>query len=112
MEASFTWCMLENLERIVISPAFITLLERKVDDYGELLSKIQDKGLRNLLEFLFYYIVEKPNTTPWNKTIVKQFDLNPENKTLRDDVRRFLYAVRLIMDISTDKQRIEKVQKF
>jgi len=103
---------LESPEEIVIPHAFITLLERKVDEYGELLSKIQDKGLRNLLEFLFYYIVEKPNTAPWNKTIEKQFDLNPKNKTLRDDVRRFLYAVRLITDISVDKQRIEKIHKF
>jgi hypothetical protein len=103
---------LENPEKTVISQAFITLLERKLDNYSELLSKIQDKGLRNLLEFLFYYVVEKPNATPWNKTITKQFDLDSENKTLRDDIRRFLYAVRLIIDISADKQRIEKVHKF
>jgi len=103
---------LENPEEIVISQAFITLLERKLDDYSELLSKIQDNGLKNLLDFLFYYVVEKPNTTPWNRTIVKQFDLDPENKKLRDDIRGFLYAVRLIIDISTDKQRIEKVHKF
>lgn len=96
----------------MISQAFITLLERKLDDYSELLSKIQDNGLKNLLDFLFYYVVEKPNTTPWNRTIVKQFDLDPENKKLRDDIRRFLYAVRLIIDISTDKQHIEKVHKF
>ena len=103
---------MESPERIVISQAFITLLEEKLDNYSDLLSKIKDKGLRNLLEFLFYYIVEKPNATPWNKTLVKQFDLDPENKTLRDDIRRFLYAVRLIKDISIDKQRIEKIHKF
>jgi len=103
---------LESPERIVISQAFITLLEEKLDNYSELLSKIQDKGLRNLLEFLFYYIVEKPNATPWNKTLVKQFDLDSENKTLRDDIRRFLYAVRLIKEISIDKQHIEKIHKF
>jgi len=103
---------LESPEEIVISEVFITLLEEKLDDYSVLLSKIQDKGLRSLLEFLFYYVVEKPDTTPWNRTIIKQFGLDPENKTLRDDIRRFLYAVRLIKDISIDKQRIEKVHKF
>ena len=103
---------MENPEEIVISEVFITLIGRKLDVYSNLLSKIQDKGLRNLLEFLFYYIVEKPNATPWDKTIIKQFDLDPENKTLRDDIRRFLYTVRLIKDISIDKQRIEKIHKF
>ena len=103
---------MENPEEIVISQAFITLLEEKLDNYSELLSKIQDKDLKNLLEFLFYYVVEKPNATPWNKTIIKQFDLNSENRALRDDIRRFLYAARLIMDISTDKQHVEKVHKF
>ena len=101
---------MESPERIVISETFITLLEEKLDNYSELLSKIQDKGLRNLLEFLFYYIVENPNTKPWNRTIIKQFDLEPTNKKLRDDIRRFLYAVRLIKDISIDKQHIEKIQ--
>jgi len=103
---------LENPEEIAISPAFITLLEQKLDDYLGLLSRIQDEGLRNLLEFLFYYIVEKPVATPWNRTIMKQFDLDPKNKTLRDDIRRFLYAVRLIVDVSINKKRIEKVHKL
>jgi len=103
---------LENPEEIVISQAFITFLEEKLDNYSKLLSKIQDKGLKNLLGFLFYYVVEKPNATPWNKTIIKQFDLDSGNRALRDDIRRFLYAARLIMDISTDKQRVEKVHKF
>ena len=103
---------MENPEEIVISQAFITLLEEKLDNYSELLSKIQDKGLKNLLGFLFYYVVEKPNATPWNKTIIKQFDLDSKNRALRDDIRSFLYAARLIMDISTDKQRVEKVHKF
>jgi len=103
---------LENPERVVISETFITLLEEKLDNYASLLSEIQDKGLRNLLDFLFYYIVEKPNATPWNRTIIKQFDLDPENKKLRDDIRRFLYAVRLIIHISIDKQRIEKIHKL
>ena len=103
---------MENPEEIEISEAFITLLEEKLDSYSVLLSKIQDKGLRNLLEFLFYYVIEKPNATPWNRTITRQFDLDPENKTLRDDIRRFLYAVRLIMDISADKQRIGKIYKL
>jgi len=103
---------LEDQEEIVISEAFITLLEERLDDYAELQSKMQDSGLRKLLDFLFYYIVEKPKATPWNMTIIKQFDLDPENRTLRDDVRRFLYAVRLIMNISTGKQRIEKIHKF
>jgi len=99
---------LESPERIIISEPFITLLEKKLDNYSELLSKIEDNGLRNLLEFLFYYIVENPNAKPWNRTIIEQFDLEPENKKLRDDIRRFLYAVRLIKDISIDKQHIEK----
>ena len=103
---------MENPEEIVISQAFITFLEEKLDNYSKLLSKIQDKGLKNLLGFLFYYVVEKPDATPWNKTIIKQFDLDSGNRALRDDIRRFLYAARLIMDISTDKQRVEKVHKF
>jgi hypothetical protein len=103
---------LESQQEIAISQAFITLLEGKLDDYSKLLAKMQDKGLRNLMDFLFYYVVEKPNAAPWNRTIVRCFDLDSENKTLRDDIRRFLYAVRLIMDISIDKQRIEKVHKF
>jgi len=100
---------LEDPEEIVISEAFITSLERKLSDYSELLSQIQDKDLRSLLEFLFFYLVEKPNAIPWNKTIAKQFDLDTENKTLRDDIRRFLYAVRLIKIISIDKQLIDKI---
>ena len=100
---------LEGPEEIVISEAFITSLERKLSDYSELLSQIQDKDLRSLLEFLFFYLVEKPNATPRNKTIAKQFDLDTENKTLRDDIRRFLYAVRLIGVISIDKQLIDKI---
>jgi len=103
---------LESPQGIAISQAFVTLLEGKLDDYSKLLSRMQDKGLRNLLDFLFYYIVEKPNAAPWNKTIARCFDLDPENKTLRDDIRRFLYAVRLITDISLDKQRIEKIHEF
>ena len=100
---------MEDPEEIVVSEAFITSLERKLGDYSELLSQIQDKDLRNLLEFLFFYLVEKPNATPWNKTIAKQFDLDTENKTLRDDIRRFLYAIRLIKGISIDKQLIDKI---
>jgi hypothetical protein len=102
----------EKLRRTEISEEFVDSLEEKLVDFSVTLSQVEDKNLRNLLEFLFNYIVEKPNSTPWNRTIVKQFDLDPEDKTLRDDLRRFLYAVRLIKDISTDKQRIEKVYRF
>lgn len=87
-------------------------LEEKLVVLSISLSHIQDNGLRKLLEFLFDYIVEKPNTTPRNSTIVKYLELNPEDETLRDDIRRVLYAVRLIKEISEDKQRIEKVYKF
>ena len=100
---------MEDPEEIVVSEAFITSLERKLSDYSELLSQIQDKDLRSLLDFLFFYLVEEPNATPWNKTIAKQFDLGTENKILRDDIRRFLYAVRLIKVISIDKQLIDKI---
>lgn len=103
------YASMEGPEETVISEAFITSLERKLSDYSELLSQIQDKGLRSLLEFLFFYLVEKPNATPWNKTIAKQFDLGTGNKTLRHDIRRFLYAVRLIKGISIDKQLIDKI---
>jgi hypothetical protein len=99
---------LEDPEENVFSESFITSMEKKLGDYSELLSQIQDKDLRNLLEFLFFYLVEKPNATPWNKTIKKQFDLDGRNKTLRDDIRRFLYAVRLIKGISVGKQLIDK----
>ncbi len=105
----YMYARMEDPEEIVISEAFITSLEKKLSDYSELLSQIQDKGLRSLLEFLFFYLVEKPNATPWNKTIAKQFDLGTGNKTLRDDIRRFLYAVRLIKVISIDKQLIDKI---
>ena len=96
----------------MISDGFITLLEEKLENYSEFLSRIQDKDLRNLLEFLFYYIVEKPTTTPRNGTIMKHFDLNSEDKPLIDGIRAFLYGVRLMMDISMDKECIEKVHKF
>jgi len=99
---------LKDPEEIVFSESFITSLEKKLGDYSELLSKIRDKDLRNLLEFLFFYLVEKPNASPWSKTIVKQFDLDGRNRTLRDDIRRFLYAVRLIKSISVGKQLIDK----
>ena len=99
---------IEDPEEVVVSEVFITSLERKLGDYSELLSQMQDKGLRNLLEFLFFYLVENPNTNPWNKTIAKQFDLHSESKTLRDDIRRVLYAVRLIKSISIDKQLFDK----
>jgi hypothetical protein len=103
------YARMEDSEEIVVSEAFITSLERKLSDYSEFLSQIQDRDLRSLLEFVFFYLVEKPNATPWNKTITKQFDLDTENKTLRDDIRRFLYAVRLIKVISMDKQLIDKI---
>ncbi|UCE29638.1 MAG: hypothetical protein JSV85_02665 [Candidatus Bathyarchaeota archaeon] len=98
----------EDPEEIPVSEVFITSLERKLGDYSELLSQMQDKDLRKLLEFLFFYLVENPNASPWNKTIAKQFDLHSESKTMRDDIRRFLYAVRLIKSISIDKQLIDK----
>ena len=87
----------------------ITELEDELVDFSVYLSEIQDEGLRKLLEFLFNYIIDKPNTTPQNRTIVKHFHLDAENKMLRDDIRRVLYAIRLIMEMSVDKQSVEKV---
>ena len=99
---------IENPEENTFSEEFITSLERRLSDYSELLSQTQDRDLKNLLEFIFFYVVEKPATAPWNKAIAKHFELRPENKALRDDIRRFLYAVRLIKNISIDKQLIDK----
>ena len=87
----------------------ITELEDELVDFSVYLSEMQDEGLRKLLEFLFNYIIDKPNTTPQNRTIMKHFHLDAENEMLRDDIRRVLYAVRLIMEMSVDKQRVEKV---
>ena len=100
------------MKRPEVSEESITLLEEKLVDFSVYMSQIQDEGLRKLLEFLYDYIVDKPNTTPQNRTIVKHFQLDPENETLRDDIRRVLYAVRLIKEVSTAKQRIEKVYRF
>ena len=96
----------------MISDGFITLLEEKLENYSEFLSRIQDKDLRNLLEFLFYYVVEKPTTTPRNGTIMKHFDLSSEDKPLIDSIRAFLYGIRLMLEISNDKESIEQVHKF
>ena len=100
------------MKRPEVSEESITLLEERLVDFSVYMSQIQDEGLRKLLEFLYDYIVDKPNTTPQNRTIVKHFQLDPENENLRDDIRRVLYAVRLIKEVSTDKQRIEKVYRF
>ncbi|UCE44030.1 MAG: hypothetical protein JSV57_00595 [Candidatus Bathyarchaeota archaeon] len=98
----------KRVKRPEASGESITLLEEKLVDFSIYLSEIQDDGLRRLLEFLFNYIVGKPNTTPQTRTIVKHFQLDTENETLSDDIKRVLYAVRLISEISTEKQRIEK----
>ncbi|UCC32911.1 MAG: hypothetical protein JSW53_03695 [Candidatus Bathyarchaeota archaeon] len=87
----------------------ITLLEEKLVDFSLYLSEIQDDGLRRLLDFLFNYVVAKPNTTPRTRTIVKHFHLEAGSEALSADIRRVLYAVRLMSEISTEKQRIEKV---
>lgn len=104
----------KKLKRPEVSEELITLdsLEEKLVNFAVNLSHVQDNGLRKLLEFLYDYIVDKPNTTPQNRTIAKHFELDPENETIRDDIRRVLYAVRLIKEISTDKQRIEKIYRF
>lgn len=90
----------------------IAELEDEIVDFSVYLSEIQDEGLRKLLEFLFNYIIDKPNTTPRNSTIVKHFHLDAENEMLRDDIRRVLYAVRLILEMSVDKQSVEKIYKL
>jgi hypothetical protein len=95
-----------------VSEDSITQLEEKLVDFSVYLSEIQDEGLRKLLDFLFNYIIDKPNTTPQNRTIVKHFHLDAGNESLRDDIRRVLYAIRLIKEISADKQLIEKVYRF
>ncbi|UCG45784.1 MAG: hypothetical protein JSV58_03150, partial [Candidatus Bathyarchaeota archaeon] len=85
-------------------------LEQKLSQYSELLSQMQDKDLKSLLEFVFFYVVEKPDAAPWNKTIAKHFEITSENKKLRDDIRRFLYAIRLTKSIAIDKQLIDSMQ--
>lgn len=102
------YVQMDNPEEATFSEEFITSLEKKLSNYSELLSQIQDRDLKNLLEFIFFYVVEKPDTAPWKKTIAKHFELPPESKALRDDIRRFLYAVRLVKSISIDKQLIDK----
>jgi hypothetical protein len=90
----------------------ITELEEKIVDFSVYLSEIQDEGLRKLLEFLFNYIIAKPKSKPQNRTIVKHFHLEAGNKMLGEDIRKVLYAVRLIMEISADKQSVEKKYEF
>ena len=90
----------------------ITQLEEKLVDFSVYLSEIQDEGLRRLLEFLFNYIIAKPNTTPRNRTILKHFHLDAENEALVDDVRRVLYATRLMKEMSADKESLEKIYRL
>ena len=95
----------KRVKRTDVSEEPITGLDEKLVDLSINLSEIQDEGLKKLLEFLFNYIVDKPNTAPQNRTIVKHFHLDLENKTLVDDIRRVLYAVRLINEISKMEQQ-------
>ena len=103
---------LERLEKVVISQDFITGVEKKLDDYSRYLLKLNEKDLKNLLDFLFYYVVEKPNTNPRKTTIIKKFDLDQNNEILIDDIRTFLYAIRLMLQISINKQDIERFHEL